>query len=120
MNNYTMNTYEVKRDLVNFSKKISKGLNKPTSKFVMDMIYGISKSKSSLISEIYRSLEEKINLNYTIERLCDNLNKQGFNVKSFKANVANRDEVNNMIKYCLDEFKSIDVIVNNASNSTFR
>lgn len=48
------------------------------------------------------------------EILCDNLNKQGFNVKSFKANVANRDEVNNMIKYCLDEFKSIDVIVNNA------
>ena len=74
MNYYTIDLYKTKREIVNFSKKISEGVNKSTSKFVMDMIYGISKSKSSLISEIYRSLEEKINLNYTIERLCDNLN----------------------------------------------
>lgn len=40
MNNYTMNCYEVKRDLVNFSKKIVKGLSKPESKFIMDMLYG--------------------------------------------------------------------------------
>ena len=29
MTNFTTNSYEVKRDLVNFSKKISKVLNKP-------------------------------------------------------------------------------------------
>ena len=73
MNNYTMNTYEVKRDLVTFSKKISKGLNKSTSKFVMDMEYGLSKSKSVLLSNIARSLEETIDLDNTIERLSDNL-----------------------------------------------
>ena len=43
-------------------------------KFVMDMEYGIAKSGSSLISNIARSLDEKIKLNNTIERLCDNLN----------------------------------------------
>lgn len=74
MKYYTTDLYETKREIVIFLKKISEGVNKSTSKFVMDMIYGISKSKSCLISEISRSLEEKINLNYTIERLCDNLN----------------------------------------------
>ena len=42
MNNYTMDLYEIKREITTFSKKISKGLSKPISKFVMDMQYGIS------------------------------------------------------------------------------
>ena len=83
MNYYTTDLYETKREIVNFSKKMTKDVNKSTSKFVMDMIYGISKSKSCLISEISRSLEEKINLNYTIERLCDNLN----NIKEEEINI---------------------------------
>ena len=73
MNNFTMNAYEMKRDLLNFSKKISNGVSHPTSKFVMDMQFGLAKSGSCLISEIARSLNEEIKLNYTIERLCDNL-----------------------------------------------
>ena len=73
MNNFTMNTYEMKREIVNFSKKISNGLNKPTSKFVMDMQYGLAKGGSCLVSEISRALDEEIELSYTIERLCDNL-----------------------------------------------
>ena len=73
MNNFTTNTYEMKREIVNFSKKISLGLNKPTSKFVLDMQYGISKGGGCLTSEIARALDEDIELNYTIERLCDNL-----------------------------------------------
>ena len=73
MDNYTMNSYEVKRDLINFSKKLSEGVNKSTSKFIMDMEFGLAKSGSCLISEIARSLDEDIKLNYTIERLCNNL-----------------------------------------------
>ena len=69
-----MNSYEMKRDILNFSKKVSEGVNKSTSKFVMDMQFGLAKSGSCLISEISRSLNEDIKLNYTIERLCDNLN----------------------------------------------
>ena len=74
MCNFTMNSYEMKRDILNFSKKVSEGVNKSTSKFVMDMQFGLAKSGSCLISEISRSLNEDIKLNYTIERLCDNLN----------------------------------------------
>ena len=73
MNNFTTNTYEMKREILNFSKKLSKGLNNPTTKFVMDMQYGLSKGGSCLVSNIARSLDENIKLNYTIERLCDNL-----------------------------------------------
>ena len=73
MNNYTMDLYETKREIINFSKNISSGLNKSTIKFVMDMQYGIAKSKTCLISGIARELDEKINLRNTIERLCDNL-----------------------------------------------
>lgn len=73
MSYFTMNTYEMKREILNFSKKITKGVKNPTTKFVMDMEYGLAKGGSCLISNIARSLEETIKLNYTIDRLCDNL-----------------------------------------------
>lgn len=75
MNNFTTNTYEMKREILNFSKKISNNLNKSDKKFIQEMEYGISKSGSCLISNISRSLMEDIKLKNTIERLCDNLNK---------------------------------------------
>lgn len=75
MNNFTINNYEMKRDIVNFSEKISKSCNKPQQKFIMDMIYGISKSKDILLSSIAGALDEKSKKVYTIERLSDNLAK---------------------------------------------
>lgn len=74
MNNFTTNTYEMKREILNFSKKMSKGLTKPKEKFIQDIEYGIASSGSCLISDISRSLNEKIKLKNTMERLCDNLN----------------------------------------------
>ena len=74
MNNFTTNTYEMKREILNFSEKISKNLNKSENKFIKDIEYGIAASGSSLISNISRSLNEDIKLKNTIERLCDNLN----------------------------------------------
>lgn len=73
MSYFTMNTYEMKREMLNFSKKIAKGVKNPTTKFVMDMQYGLAKGGSCLISNIARNLDETIKLNYTIDRLCDNL-----------------------------------------------
>jgi len=73
MNNFTINNYEMKREIVNFSKKISKDSDKPESKFVLDMIYGISKSKDILLSSISGALDENIKKAYTIDRLSENL-----------------------------------------------
>ena len=73
MNNFTTDTYEMKREIVNFSKKIAKDVNKSTKKFISDMQYGISKSGSVLLTDISRALNEKINLKYTVDRLSNNL-----------------------------------------------
>jgi uncharacterized protein (UPF0297 family) len=74
MTNYTMDCYEMKRKIINFSKKVSNGLNKSENKFIQDIEYGIAKSGSCLISKISRSLAEDIKLKNTIERICNNLN----------------------------------------------
>lgn len=74
MNNYTINTYEMKRDILKFSKKICNDVSsKPQRKFIMDMIYGISKSKDILLSNIAEELNENTKKAYTINRLSDNL-----------------------------------------------
>jgi len=73
MNNFTTNTYEMKRDIVNFSKKICKDSDKPETKFVTEMIYGISKSKDILLSSIAESLDERTKKINVIDRLSDNL-----------------------------------------------
>lgn len=73
MNNFTTNTYQMKREIVNFSNKICKFSSNPETKFVTDMIYGISKSKDILLSSIADSLNENIKKQYTIDRLSDNL-----------------------------------------------
>ena len=73
MYNFTTNTYQMKRDIMNFSEKLCKNSSKPEFKFVTDMIYGISKSKDILLSSIADTLDENIKKVNTIERLSDNL-----------------------------------------------
>lgn len=73
MNHFITNTYQMKREIVNFSKKICKHTNKPESKFVTDMIYGISKSKNILLSSVADALSENSKKIYTIDRLSDHL-----------------------------------------------
>ena len=72
MNNFTTNTYELKREICNFSEKIANGTSKPAKKFVMETQYGLAKGGSCLVSNMARALDEDIKLNYTIDRLCDN------------------------------------------------
>lgn len=73
MYDFTTNTYQMKRDIINFSKKLCKNSNKPQTKFVTDMLYGISNSKNIVLSSIADSLDEDIKKINTIERLSDNL-----------------------------------------------
>ena len=62
MINYNRLGYEIKRDLSNFCKKISKGLPRPKNKFITQMIYGILAGNEVHLSEIARSLNETIPL----------------------------------------------------------
>ncbi len=77
MINYNRLGYEIKRDLTNFSTKISKGLKRPQQKFIHQMIYGILTGNKVHLSEIARSLKEDITLKKTIERLSRNLHSFG-------------------------------------------
>ena len=73
MINYNRLGYEIKQDLANFSEKISNGLKRPQSKFLLQMIYGILAGNKLHLSEIAHSLNENITLKKTIDRLSRNL-----------------------------------------------
>ena len=74
MINYTTLNSNLKRGILKFSEKISKKFSRPVMKFICNMIYGILSSKSCLLSEIARNLNEKISLRKTVTRLSRNLN----------------------------------------------
>ena len=96
MKNYTTETYQTKRGILQFATKISKGLHKPIKNLCKDMVYGILTSKSSLLSNIARSLKEKTKLSYVIDRLSTNLmNLHKDDMDILKQNYLN--EVNNYL-----------------------
>ena len=75
MANFTSNTYQMKREILSFSNKISKNLPKPEKKFMADMNYGILASSSCLLTDIVDQLHEpsrKINI---VDRLSKHLAK---------------------------------------------
>lgn len=41
MTHFTSNTYQMKREILTFSNKITKRLSKPERKFTADMTYGM-------------------------------------------------------------------------------
>jgi len=73
MINYNTLGNNLKVDLLKFSKKVSKSFNKPSQKFVFDMLFGIIAAKSCKLTEIGRSLKEPIAIKKTVERLGRNL-----------------------------------------------
>ena len=80
MTNFTSNTYQLKREILNFSNKISNSLSKPTKKFSADMTYGILASESCLLTDITDSLlkpAKKINV---VDRLSSHLERGVSNV----------------------------------------
>ncbi|WP_225353732.1 hypothetical protein, partial [Lacticaseibacillus sharpeae] len=64
--------FQSKREIVKFSNQLTKGLSKPVAKFILDMVYGIAKGASPILSDISRSLGEEVPLSATIKRLSRN------------------------------------------------
>ena len=73
MNNYSTLGHNLKRRIINFCSKLSKGFRRPVQKFIADMVYGLIAAKSCYLTEIARNLHEKIALDKTVERLSRNL-----------------------------------------------
>ena len=75
MLNSTSNTYTLKREILNFSNKVSKKLSKPDKKFSADMIYGMLASGSCLLTDVVDQLHENSKKVNSVERLTKHLNK---------------------------------------------
>ena len=58
MVNFTSNTYQMKREILTFSNKISKHLSKPDKKFSADMTYGMLAAGSCLLTDVVDQLHE--------------------------------------------------------------
>ena len=50
-------------------------------------------------------------------KIKEELEQQGKNIEIFKADVSNRKDVQKLVKYTIEKFKSIDILVNNAGIS---
>lgn len=75
MVNFTSNTYQMKREILTFTNKISEHLSKPEKKFTADITYGMLASGSCLLTEVADQLHEpsqKINI---VDRLSRHLEK---------------------------------------------
>ena len=59
MLNSTTNTYILKREILNFSNKISRTLSKLERKFTADMTYGMLAGGSCLLTELDKELTRR-------------------------------------------------------------
>ncbi len=75
MTNSTTKTYTLKREILNFSNKISRKLSKPRKKFTADMTYGMLASESCLLTDIVDQLHEPAKKVNSVERLTRHLNQ---------------------------------------------
>ena len=75
MANSTSNTYQLKREILFFSNKISKKLPKPERKFIADINYGMLASGSCLLTDIADQLHEPSRKINVVDRLSRHLAK---------------------------------------------
>lgn len=83
------------------------------------LITGSSRGIGSNMAEKFAIEGYNVLINYNkskenAEELYNKLKSEGLSVKTFKADVSKRDEVEAMFEYCLKEFGDLDILINNA------
>ncbi|MGY0692498.1 hypothetical protein ACW2QC_06855 [Virgibacillus sp. FSP13] len=74
-NTFRQAIYTTKRSIFNFASKLGKGMQKPNRNFIMDILFGLVKGKTVLLSNIARALDEPIDLIQTIKRLSSRMDE---------------------------------------------
>jgi hypothetical protein len=78
MSKNTQFGHRIKKQIYRYINRKFPGLKKPDLKLVFDMVFGISKSGDSKISNIARALDESCDLRHTVKRLYTNLNAKDY------------------------------------------
>ena len=78
MNNDSTIGKSVQHQIERFSFRISKGFSKPKKRFISQAVFGIQASRDIKLSNMARSLNEKIDLLQTEKRLCRHLAADDF------------------------------------------
>lgn len=83
----------------------SRGIGRETAKFLA--------RKGYLVVANYNKSEEEA------KELQAQLKTEGCDIDIFKANVSKREECQNLVKYTIEKYKKIDVLINNAGMSLY-
>jgi len=75
--NYAKTVHKLREQIIKFSGELSFGWPKVMQRFIVEALYGIQARQSVRLTEIARSLEEKIPLRKTQYRLCRQLGRWG-------------------------------------------
>lgn len=75
--NYARIVHKVREQIIKFSGELSFGLPKVVGRFIAEAVYGIQARQSVRLTEIARSLEEKVPIRKTQYRLCRQLGRWG-------------------------------------------
>ena len=102
MDKFNTLCWQYKRDILNFSEKICKGISRPKFKLMTNFLYGISESNSCHLSKIGRALKENISLKKTIDRLSSGID-------SFEDGDKLLENYSNIVKTYVDD-KSVFII----------
>ena len=94
--------WQYKRDILNYSEKICKGISRPKFKLITNLLYGISESNSCHLSKIGRALKENISLKKTIDRLSRGID-------NFEEGEKLLENYSNIVKSYVDD-KSVFII----------
>lgn len=86
------------------------------------IITGASRGIGKETAQLFANNGYNVLINYNSSKskaveLCQSLINKGFSADVFKADVARRAEVDEMVGYCIEKFGNIDVLVNNAGIS---
>lgn len=96
---------KLKNKIWDFCVKISENIWKIEAKFTLDMVFWLISGWNILLSEIWRKLNENIDIKQTVKRLSSNLNKFSFeNLCEIKDNllIQNKNYINSETVISLD------------------
>lgn len=90
-------------------------MNKKKTVLITGGAKGIGKAMTEVFAEEgYNVLTNFNKSEQSAEELYVRLKARGLSVEKYKANVTDRQQVKDMVKYCLERFGGIDILINNA------